>query len=126
MLGGKVVALFCDNERNASKPGLEAATFPLELSFLSLPLALVIRILGLEPLVLGLEVVVLLLEIPEVLGKLAVSLPMVINLGLEDGLFILKLITLGLGLVVAAIPIRRILRPINGVVLLLSLRIGGI
>ena len=126
MLGGEVVALLCDSDRNGCKLGLEAATFPLELSFLSHPLAFVIRILGLKPLVLGLEVVVLILESPDLLGKLTVGLPMVINLGLEDGLLILKLNTLGLDLVVAGLPIKRIPSPTNGVVLLLSLRIGGI
>ena len=125
MLGGEVVALLCDNDRNGCKLGLEAATFPLELSFLSHPLAFVIRILGLKPLVLGLEVVVLILESPDLLGKLTVGLPMGIELDLEGGLLILKQITLGLDLAVAGLPIRCILRPINGVVLGLSLSIGG-
>ena len=86
MLGGKVVALLCDIDRNGCKLGLEAATFLLELSFLSHPLAFVIKILGLEPLVLGLEVVELILESLDLLGKLTFGLPMVINLDLEDGL----------------------------------------
>ena len=119
MLGGEVVALLCDSDRNGCKLGLEATTFPLELSFLSHPLAFVIRILGLE-------VVVLILESPDLLGKLTVGLPMGIELDLEGGLLILKQITLGLDLAVAGLPIRCILRPINGVVLRLSLSIGGI
>ena len=56
------------------------------------------------------------LELPKVVGVR----------GLEVGVLLLKINKLGLGLMEAGLPLRCILRPINSVVLGLSLSIGGI
>ena len=56
------------------------------------------------------------LELPKVVGVR----------GMEVGVLLLKINKLGLGLMEAGLPLSRTPPPINGEVLVLSLRIGGI